>query len=85
MWSNEEFLTFIEDLQSSACLWDVHCADYKTVLKKGDAIDFLARKYKISTIKVNKKVGNLKGQFRREHKKSQHPRRLGLHRRNQFG
>jgi hypothetical protein len=44
MWLKERFLAFIEDLQSSACILDVHCADYKNHNKKGDAIDFLAKK-----------------------------------------
>jgi hypothetical protein len=69
MWLNERVITFIEDLQSSACLWDVHCAKYKNRNKKGDAIDFLAKKYEISHIEVEKKSANLKSQFRREHKK----------------
>jgi hypothetical protein len=43
MWSNERVLTSIEDLQSSACLWDVHCTDYKNRNKKGDVIDFLEK------------------------------------------
>jgi hypothetical protein len=42
---NERFHTFIEDSQSNACVWDVHCADYKNHNKDGDAIDFLAKKY----------------------------------------
>ena len=40
MWSNERVRTSIEDLQCSACLWNVHCADYKNRNKKGGAIDF---------------------------------------------
>jgi hypothetical protein len=55
MWSKERVLTFIEDLQSNACLWDMNCPDYENRNKKGDAIDFLARKYKISTTEVKKK------------------------------
>jgi hypothetical protein len=42
MWSNEKFRIFIEDLQSSACLWNVHCADYKNRNTISSAIDFLA-------------------------------------------
>jgi hypothetical protein len=43
MWSNERVLTVIEDLQSNdACLWNVHCADYKNRNNKGNAIDFIA-------------------------------------------
>jgi hypothetical protein len=55
MWSNEGVLTLIEDLQSNACLWDVPCADYKNRNKKGDAIDFLATKYEISSTEAEKK------------------------------
>jgi hypothetical protein len=49
MWSNERVLTFIEDLQPSACLWDAHCADNKNSNKKGDAIDFLTKKIRNET------------------------------------
>jgi hypothetical protein len=35
-------LYFIEDLQSCAYLWNAHFADYKNLIKKVDAIDFLA-------------------------------------------
>jgi hypothetical protein len=51
----ERVLTFIEDLESSTCLWDVHCAGYKNRNKKGDAIDFLVKRYEISNIEVEKK------------------------------
>jgi hypothetical protein len=68
MWLNERVVTFIEHLQSSACLWDVHCANYKNHNKKSDVIDFLAKKYEISNTEVEKKITNVKGQFRREHK-----------------
>jgi hypothetical protein len=27
-------VTFVEDLQSNACLWEVHCADYKKHSRK---------------------------------------------------
>jgi hypothetical protein len=55
VWSNERVLTFIENLQSSACLWDVHCADYKNRNKKGDAMDFLAKKnMKSALLKLRK-------------------------------
>ena len=33
---------FIEELLSCACLRNAHCADYKNLNKKGDAINFLA-------------------------------------------
>jgi hypothetical protein len=55
MWLDESVLTFIEDLESSACLWDVQCADYKNRNKKGDAIDFLVKKYEIAISKLRKK------------------------------
>jgi hypothetical protein len=54
MWLNERVLAFIEDSQSSTCLWDVHCADYKSRNKKGDAIDFLKKKTKAAISKLNK-------------------------------
>jgi hypothetical protein len=43
MWSNDRVLTVIEDLQSSARLWNENFADYKNRNKKGDAIDFIAK------------------------------------------
>jgi hypothetical protein len=42
-WSKERVVTFIEDLQFSACLWGVHCADCKNRNKKGDASIFLQK------------------------------------------
>jgi hypothetical protein len=63
---------FLQDLQSNACLWDVHCVDYKTVMKKAMWLMFLPKKYEICTIVAEKKIAT-------------HPRRLGLHRRNQVG
>jgi hypothetical protein len=44
MWLHERVLAFTEDIQSSACVWDVRCADCKNRNKKGDATDFLAKK-----------------------------------------
>jgi hypothetical protein len=69
MWLKARVLTSSDALQSSASLWDVHCADYKNRNKKGDTIDFLAKKYEISNIEVEKKIANLESQFRRENKK----------------
>jgi hypothetical protein len=63
MWSIERVLTFIEDFQSNACLWDVHHADYKNCIKKSDAIDFLAKMYEICTIEVEKKLAIPKVSF----------------------
>jgi hypothetical protein len=54
MWSKERIATFIEDLQSNACLWDVHCADYKNRNKNVMRL-FSCKKYEISTIEVEKK------------------------------
>jgi hypothetical protein len=52
MRSNERVFAFIEDLQSNdVCLWNVHCADYKIINKKDDAVDFIA-KYEVSTTEV---------------------------------
>lgn len=42
--SNESVRTFIEDLQGSAGLWNVHCADYKNRNRKGDRLIFLQKK-----------------------------------------
>jgi len=50
----KEFLLLSRILQCRACLWNVHCADYKNRNQKGDAIDFLAKK--INTTEVWRKV-----------------------------
>jgi hypothetical protein len=68
MWSNERVLTVVEDLQSHACLWDVHCAEYKNRNKNGDAISLIAKKLKLIITEVEKNNANLKGQFWRQHK-----------------
>ena len=57
--SNERARTFIEDLQCSACLWNVHYADYKNRNRKGDAIDFLAKKCEVSTTEVGRKIATV--------------------------
>lgn len=49
---------FIEDLQCSACLWNVHCADCKNRNQKGDAIDFLAKKFEVIATKVGRKIAS---------------------------
>jgi hypothetical protein len=55
MWSNERVVTFAEDLQSSACLWDVYCTDYKNRNKEVMWL-FSCKKYEISNIEVEKKL-----------------------------
>jgi hypothetical protein len=69
VWSNERVVTFIKDLQSSACLWDMHYTDYKNCNKKCDAIDFLAKKYESSTTDIEKKSPISKVSFREGIKK----------------
>jgi len=54
MWLNERDFTFTEDLESIACLWDVHCAYYKNRFKSGYVTDFLAKMYEINTTEVEK-------------------------------
>jgi hypothetical protein len=54
VWSNERVLPFTEDLQSTAGVWDVPCADYKNRVKKVDAIDFLAKNVKSAVSKLRK-------------------------------
>jgi hypothetical protein len=55
MWLNERIRNFIEDLQSSACLWDVHCADYKNRSKKVMRLSFLQKSTKSALSKLRKK------------------------------
>jgi hypothetical protein len=54
MWLKERVLTFIENLQFSACIWAVHCAGYKNRNKKGDVIDFLAKNTTSAISKLRK-------------------------------
>jgi hypothetical protein len=54
MWWDERFLTFIEDLQSNACLWDVHCAYYKNSDKKVVRLIFLQKNIKLPLLKLRK-------------------------------
>jgi hypothetical protein len=58
MWSKERFVTFIEDLESNACLRDVHCADYKNLIENGDTIIF-SQKHMKSALSKMKKIANL--------------------------
>jgi hypothetical protein len=56
MWTNKRVLTFVENLQPHACLWDVQCAQYKNCNKKGDAINLIEKKkYGLCIIEVEKK------------------------------
>jgi hypothetical protein len=54
MSSKETIFNFTEDSQSNACFWDVRCADYKNRNKQGDATDFMAKRYEVSTDEVTK-------------------------------
>jgi hypothetical protein len=47
----------------------VHCADYKNRHKNAMQLIFLQKKYEISTVEVQKNIGNIKDQFQRQHKK----------------
>jgi len=56
MFSKEDLLTLIEDLQRDACSWGVHLQITKALLQKRDATDVLAKKKcKINAIKFEKK------------------------------
>lgn len=78
MWSSEKVLLFIEDLHSNECLWNVKNIDYKDHSKRKDVIQSLSKKYNSTVIDIDKKISNLKGQFRRVHKKMGSRRRNGL-------
>jgi hypothetical protein len=78
MWLNEGVLAFIEDLQSSTCLWDMHCADYKhRKKKKVMRLTFLQKNTKSAISKLKKSpISNVSSGG--STKKLWHPRRLGL-------
>ena len=48
--------TFNEDLESIACLWDVHFVYYKNRIKSSYVTDFLAKMYEISIIEFEKNL-----------------------------
>jgi hypothetical protein len=88
MRSNERFLTFVEDLQSHASLWGVHCAEYKNCRKKkkrGDVINLIAKNMNSLLLKLKKKLPPSKVSSGESTKKLQHPGRVDLHQRNQLG
>jgi hypothetical protein len=67
-WNQEATMKLIEELHSRPVLWDVTAAEYKNRNKKRDALQELAECFKLSLNEIEKKVKNLKTQFRREHK-----------------
>ena len=69
MWSTEKTLQLIELLHSSPVLWDVTSEDYKSRVKKMDALREIATTVSVSEIDTEKKIKSLKVQFRREHLK----------------
>lgn len=60
-------LTFVEDLQSHACLRDVHCAEYKNRNKKGDDVSLIGKNMNTLLLK-SKKIATFKSQLLTEHK-----------------
>jgi hypothetical protein len=77
MFSVETTLQLIEDFQAMSCLWDVASMDYKNRNKRRDAMHELAIKYGVSDPEMEKKIHNLKSQFRREHKKLKESKKSG--------
>lgn len=77
MWSTENTISLIKMLRETPCLWDKNCRDYKNRGKKKDEMQRLADEYKMSYSDMEKKIHNLKTQFRREHKKLRASQRSG--------
>jgi len=60
-------LKIVEDFQALSCLWDVTSEEYKNRNKRSDAMmKDLAKKYQMPHHETEKKIRNLKSQFRRE-------------------
>lgn len=76
-WTNKKVLSFIKDLQLNECLWNIKSEQYRDRKAKSDAIEHLSSKYEISISEVEKKIANLRCQFRREHKKSSNINKSG--------
>jgi hypothetical protein len=77
MWTSKKVLSFIKDMQLNECLWNIRSEQYRNRKAKNEAIEHLARKYEISVSDVEKKISNLKCQFRREHRKAVNLKRIG--------
>lgn len=65
----ETTLKIIEDFHTLPCLWDAKSTQYKNRDKRREAMESLAKKYTMSIHEMEKKLHNIKSQFRREHKK----------------
>lgn len=81
MWTNKKVLSFIKDLQLKGCLCNIKSEQYRDRKAKSDAIENLSSKYEINVSEVEKKIANLRCQFRREHKRSSNLNKDGFYRR----
>jgi hypothetical protein len=79
MWSKERVFTLTEDLHSNACLWDVHCADYKNRNKKVMRL-FSCKKMWNQHYRSWEKIAISKVSSGDSIKMLQHPRRLDRYR-----
>ncbi|CAL7941797.1 unnamed protein product [Xylocopa violacea] len=85
MWSNSKVLLFIEDLQKNECLWNRKNEYYNDRSKKIETIEYLSKKYELNVSEVEKKIRNLKCQFRREYKKLSNLKRRDSNKASWFG
>ncbi|XP_076756616.1 uncharacterized protein LOC143426831 [Xylocopa sonorina] len=85
MWSNSRVLLFIEDLQKNECLWNRKDEHYSNHSKKIESLEYLSKKYELNINEVEKKIRNLKCQFRREYKKLSNSNRCGSSKASWFG
>lgn len=67
--SDQDTLEFIQDYQEQTVLWDVNSHLYCNKIARSDALDVLAKKYKMDVNTVKKKIKSLRSYFAKEHKK----------------
>lgn len=67
-WTQEKTIKLIEEFHSRPALWDVSVPEYKNRNKRRDALKEVSELLALDIGEVEKKIKNLKVQFRREHK-----------------
>lgn len=68
MWTQALSLKLIEEVHCRRELWDVLSMDYRNRNKKADALRDIGEILSVSPEEIEKKLKNLKCQFRREYK-----------------
>lgn len=65
-WSQEETFNLISFYRELRVLWDPHNRDYGLKSKRAEAISALAEKFDTTDAEINRKLHNLRCQFRGE-------------------